>query len=217
MTKPTIKHRYTGAVLFEGEAGMTTREMLEKATAAKANLRFADLRSANLRSANLRSANLSSANLSSANLSSANLRSADLSSADLSFADLRFADLRFADLSSANLRSADLRFADLRFADLRSADLDEKKLIGYRPFFSIGPIGSRSDYVHAWITDAGVMIRAGCFFDTRAQFELALDAEHGDNEHGQEYRAALVLIDAHAKLWTPATETPAISAKEVAA
>ena len=196
---------------------MTTREMLEKATAAKANLR----------SANLRSANLRSANLSSANLRFADLRFADLRFADLSSANLRSTNLRSANLSSANLRSADLRSADLRFADLRSAnlssadlssaDLDEKKLIGYRPFFSIGPIGSRSDYVHAWITDAGVMIRAGCFFDTRAQFELALDAEHGDNEHGQEYRAALVLIDAHAKLWTPATETPAISAKEVAA
>ena len=142
MTKPTIKHRLTGAVLFEGEAGMTTREMLEKATTSRANLSG---------------------------------------------------------------------------AYLFGADLSRKKLVGKRPFFTIGPIGSRSDYVHAWLTDSGVMIRSGCFFDTRTQFELALDAEHGDNEHGQEYRAALVLIDAHAKLWTPATETPAISVEEVAA
>ena len=28
---PQIKHRYTDAVLFEGESGMTTRQMLEKA------------------------------------------------------------------------------------------------------------------------------------------------------------------------------------------
>ncbi len=166
---------------------MTTREMLEKATTSRANLS----------GAYLFGANLSGANLSGANLSGANLSGADLSGADLS--------------------GADLFGADLSGADLFGADLSRKKLVGKRPFFTIGPIGSRSDYVHAWLTDSGVMIRSGCFFDTRTQFELALDAEHGDNEHGQEYRAALVLIDAHAKLWTPATETPAISVEEVAA
>ena len=35
--KPQILHRYAGAVLFEGEAGMTTRQMLEKAQAAFGN------------------------------------------------------------------------------------------------------------------------------------------------------------------------------------
>ena len=157
MDKPTIKHRYTDAVLFEGEAGMTTRQMLEKATVSKANLYGADLGSADLGSANLRGANLYGANLGG------------------------------------------------------------KKLIGDRPFLTVGPIGSRSDYLQAFITDAGLMIRAGCFFNTRAQFEIALDAEHGDNEHGQEYRAALVLIDAHAKLWMPAQEVSETVTEEVPA
>ena len=162
MSKPTIKHRSTGAVLFEGEAGMTTREMLEKATTSRA--------------------------------------------------DLSGANLYGADLSGANLYGA-----DLYGADLSGANLYGKKLIGKRPFFSIGPIGSRSDYFQAWLTNAGVMIKAGCFFNTRAQFEIALDAEHGDNEHGQEYRAALVLIDAHAKLWMPAQEVSETVTKEVPA
>ena len=56
--KPQILHRYTGAVLFEGDAGMTTRQMLEKATAAKANLRGANLRGADLGGANLGGADL---------------------------------------------------------------------------------------------------------------------------------------------------------------
>ena len=90
-------------------------------------------------------------------------------------------------------------------------------MIGDRPFLTVGPIGSRSDYLQAFITDAGLMIRAGCFFNTRAQFEIALDAEHGDNEHGQEYRAALVLIDAHAKLWMPAQEVSETVTEEVPA
>ena len=111
--------------------------------------------------------------------------------------------LEKATTAKANLYGANLYGADLGGANLYGANLGGKKLIGGRPFFIIGPIGSRGDYVQAWITDAGVMIRAGCFFDTRNQFELALDATHGQNNHGQEYRAALVLIDKHAELWTP--------------
>ena len=141
MDKPTIKHRYTEAVLFEGDTGMTTRQMLEKATAAK-----------------------------------------------------------------ADLRGADLRGAYLYGAYLYGANLCGKKLVGDRPFLAIGPIGSRSDYLQAFITDAGVMIRAGCFFDTRDQFALAIAETHGMNNHGTEYLAALALIDAHAELWAPKVE-----------
>ena len=128
--------------------------------------------------------------------------------------NLRGADLRGADLRGANLSDANLSDADLRDANLSGANLRGKKLVGARPFFTIGPIGSRRDYMQAWITDQGLMIRAGCFFGTRAKFEIALSVEHGDNSHGQEYRAALVLIDKHAELWTPATEGLAKEAVE---
>ncbi len=78
---PQIKHRHTEAVLFEGDAGITTRQMLEKATASKANLYGADLRGADLRGANLSGANLRGADLRGANLSGADLSGADLSGA----------------------------------------------------------------------------------------------------------------------------------------
>jgi uncharacterized protein YjbI with pentapeptide repeats len=180
---PQIRHRYTGVVLFEGDAGMTTRQMLEKATAVKANLYGANLIGANLYGADLSGANLIGANLIGANLYGANLIGADLSGANL---------------SGANLIGA----------DLYGADLYGKKLTGDRPFFTIGPIGSRNDYLQAFITDAGVMIRAGCFFDTRDQFELAIAETHGMNNHGTEYLAALALIDAHAELWAPKVAEP---------
>ena len=122
-----------------------------------------------------------------------------------------------ADLRGANLRGANLRGAYLRGANLGGAYLGGKKLVGKRPFITIGPIGSRSDYIQAWITDGGLMIRVGCFSDTREKFVAALDVEHGDNEHGQEYRAALVLIDKHAELWTPVVEVATEEAAEVAA
>ena len=193
-----IKHRYTDTVLFEcSESGMTTRHALEKAVSAKTNLY---------------GANLGGAYLGGANLGGANLGGANLGGADLYGANLRGADLRGAHLRGANLRGANLGGAYLYGANLGGANLGGKKLIGERPFFTVGPIGSRSDYLMAFITDAGVMIRAGCFFDTRAQFELALNAKHEQNEHGQEYRAALVLIDKHAELWTPKVETAEVAA-----
>ena len=58
---PKIKHRHTGEVLFEGEAGMTTRQMLEKATASRVNLSSADLSGADLSGAYLSGAYLSGA------------------------------------------------------------------------------------------------------------------------------------------------------------
>ena len=61
-----IKHRFTGAVLFECDApedksGMAVRYALEKATASGANLYGANLSGANLSGANLYGANLSGA------------------------------------------------------------------------------------------------------------------------------------------------------------
>ena len=57
-----------GTALYTTETAATTREAVEVAVQAGANLHGADLRGANLRVANLRVANLSGANLSGADL-----------------------------------------------------------------------------------------------------------------------------------------------------
>jgi len=100
--KPQIRHQLTGLVLFEGEEGMTTRQMLEKATASRAYLSEANLSGANLSGANLSRAYLSEANLSRAYLSEANLSGANLSGANLSWVDLSRA--KNADLVIARTR-----------------------------------------------------------------------------------------------------------------
>ena len=196
MSTIQIVSRFDGTkVLFECEvtkdqqdSGVAMRHALEKAAGARADLRCADL------------------------------YGADLYGADLYGANLRGADLRGADLGGADLGGANLCGADLRGADLYGADLRGKKLAGARPFIQIGPIGSRSDYLQAFVTDRGLMIRAGCFFGARDQFELRIVETHGDNEHAQEYRAALALIDAHAKLWpADAVDAAKMEAAEVAA
>ena len=114
------------------------------------------------------------------------------------------ADLRGAYLRGADLRNADLRGANLDGAYLSGADLDGKTLVGKRPILQIGPVGSRADYLVVYLTNAGIYITAGCWHGTRDEFSERVRETHGENEHGREYASALALIDAHAKIWTPA-------------
>ena len=115
------------------------------------------------------------------------------------------ANLSDADLSRANLSGANLSCANLSCANLRGAYLNNKeKLVGERPIFQIGPIGSRHDYFVAYITDQGLRFDAGCQRQiTREVFEARLAEQHGKNDHAKEYRAALALVDMHAEIWAP--------------
>ena len=99
-SKFEIKHRYSGAVLFEME---TDSLKLCVEAAVKSG---ADLYRANLSRADLIGANLNGADLIGANLNGANLSGADLSWADLSRADLIGANLSRANLNGANLNGA---------------------------------------------------------------------------------------------------------------
>ena len=92
-------------------------------------------------------------------------------------------------------------------AYLCGADLGaEEKLIGDRPVFMVGPIGTRCDYLTAYLTDKGIHLRAGCFFGDVDMFRAKLEETHGDNDHAAEYRAALALIEKHVEIWTPKEE-----------
>ena len=216
-------------------SGLAMRAALEAATKGGANLDGAYLRGANLDGANLDGAYLRGAYLRGANLDGANLGGANLGGANLGGANLRGANLRGANLRGANLdgayldgayldgayldgaclRGANLDGAYLDGAYLRGANLDgaylrgDKKLIGERPVFTVGPIGSRSDFFTAYITDKELYLRAGCFFGTVIEFTSKLSETHGTNEHAQEYAGALELIQCHARLWTPQPPAPA--------
>ena len=210
----TIKHRDTEAVLFTHEvtdeqqsSGLAMRATLEAACKDRADLGGAYLRDAYLGGADLRGADLRDAYLGGADL-----RGADLGGAYLRGAYLRGADLGGADLGGTDLGGTDLRGADLGGAYLGGAYLRGKKLISERPVLQVGPIGSRQDYLLSFITDGGVILRAGCFEGSRDEFAAAVEKTHGASAHGDEYRAALVLIDAHAKAWTPAVEPVAEAA-----
>lgn len=106
-----------------------------------------------------------------------------------------------ANLDGTNLRGAHLSGAYLRDANLSGAKVGGKTVAGKRPVFQIGPIGSRSDYLVAINTDAGIVIRTGCFNGSIDEFLKKLESEHGDNIHAREYKAALVLIEMHFAIW----------------
>ena len=199
--KHQIKHRYTDAVLFECEvpdtvaSGMATRHALEQATKARANLAGANLDGANLDGANLAGAYLARANLARANLAGANLDGANLARAYLAGAYLAGANLAGANLDGANLAGAYLAGANLA---------GELKLIGDRPVFQVGPIGSRCSIFTAYITNQGLRVTAGCFKQkTVEEFRVKLIEEHDTNKHRLEYEAALTMIEVHAEIWTP--------------
>ena len=190
-----IKSRFSAEVLFEHDCeNNSIRMTLELAIKSRANLSRANLSRANLSRADLSRADLSGAYLSRANLSGANLSGAYLSRADLSGADLSGANLSGANLSGAYLRN-------------------KEKLVGKRPIFQVGPVGSRCAYFVAYITDKGLRFDAGCQRQiTREVFESLLTERHGENEHAKEYRAVLALIDAHAEIWTPKEDAHVIGA-----
>ena len=101
------------------------------------------------------------------------------------------------DLSDANLSGAYLSGANLGDANTN--------LIGDRPYFSIGPVGSRSDNLTLWITEKGPLLKTGCFGpDTFEAFRSNLEREHPvGSTHRKEYEAAILMCEAHAALWTP--------------
>ena len=60
----------------------------------------------------------------------------------------------------------------------------------------------------AFNTDKGIMLRAGCFFGSVADFNKKLKETHGDNIHAKEYKAALAYINTHFKLWKEEDANP---------
>ena len=190
-----ILHRYSNAVLFEHDGAN-----LDGANLVGANLVGADLAGAYLADAYLADANLVGADLARANLAGAYLAGANLAGAYLADASLAGANLADANLAGANLARANLVGANLVGATLKSGE----KLIGERPIFQVGPIGSRGDVLVAYITDQGLRLDAGCQRQIpRDVFDMRLYLTHNGNKHEKEYRAALELIDVHAEIWTP--------------
>ena len=199
-----IKNRFTGAIQFECELtaeiagqsyGLQLGFAVNKAFEADANLAGANLAGANLADAYLAGANLAGANLAGANLADAYLADAYLAGANLADANLADAYLADAYLARANLVGA----------YLAGANGKKLVLVGNRPVLQIGALGSRRAQLSAYLTDDGVYVRTGCFFGPLEGFRAAVRETHGAiGLHAEEYGAAIVMIEHHARLWTPA-------------
>ena len=228
MTKVQIKHRFSGAVLFETEIaakydshsfGFRLGLAVKAAYKSDADLSGAYLSGAVLRDAVLRDADLSGADLSGAVLSGAVLRGAVLSGAvlrdavlrdavlrgavlsgaDLRGADLSGADLRDAVLRGAVLRDAVLRGADLSGADLRDAVLRDAVLRDAKIIRVIARITRLDGYEFiAFETDKRVIIRAGCRTMSPDGYRNHVAREYPDTDKAEETLAILDYIEARA-------------------
>jgi hypothetical protein len=136
-----IKHRFTGAVLFDCElpeeiaaqsAGKQLGYAIKEALKARANLAGAYLAGADLAGAYLADAYLADAYLARANLAGANLAGANLADAYLADAYLAGANLADANLAGAYLAGANLARANLADANLAGAYLAGANLAGAR-------------------------------------------------------------------------------------
>ncbi len=59
----------------------------------------------------------------------------------------------------------------------------------------IGPMGSRRAYTTFYRrADGETMVVCGCFHDTLIAFERRVVEEHGDNQHGKAYMAAIEFV-----------------------
>ena len=77
------------------------------------------------------------------------------------------------------------------------------RVSGDANILTIGPIGSRGATLTV-CTDSklGVRYSTGCFSGSREKFLAKVETEHGDNEHGNAYAAAVLLADHLVKPYT---------------
>jgi len=213
--KIEIKHRLTGAIMFELECG-SLRLAVEAAVKSGAYLGGAHLGGAHLGGAYLGGANLHDANLRDANLRGANLRGANLRDADLLGADLRGADLggaylggaylggahlRGAHLGGALLGGADLRGADLGGAYLRDALLGGRKINGDFGLIEAGTPNHWSALGFIDTETGDLIVSVGCRVKTIADGRAYWSSDgHPEREDRREALAALDYIEAVAKL-----------------
>lgn len=128
-----------------------------------------------------------------------------------------FDDCQFplADMTSCTFDNCSFVGANLGYADMRRCHFDENtlsefqnttvfdglRLISENPILQIGPIGSRHDYLLAFMTDKGVVVNAGCFRGTLKSFQEQVRDTHANNpEYMDAYEAAIRMIRSHAKI-----------------
>ena len=196
-----IKSWLNGGILFSCETE-SLKLTLEAAVKKKINLDGASLDGASLVGARLDGASLVGARLVGARLVGASLVGASLVGARLDGARL----------DGARLDGAHLVGARLDGARLDGARGEKLLCVGKRPFLTIGPIGSRNAYLQSFLTDKGVYVRAGCFWNTLDKFGEAVIETHGPiGAHAEEYAIAIQMIKMHAKIWTPVETVKAVA------
>ena len=139
--------------------------------------------------------------LSGANLVGADLRWADMRDANMSHADMSHANMSGADLSWIDLRDADMRGANLVGANLRCINLSlASRREGFKIHRLIARV-SRSDshLFMGFLTDAGLIIMAGCRLMSPDEYRAHVAKEYPDTPKAEETLGVIQYIEDCAK------------------
>lgn len=97
-----------------------------------------------------------------------------------------------ADLSGANLSGANLSRADLSGTYLTHANLSDATLPRGYKLLSIGPVGSRRDYITVYHYDGIQLIRTGCFSGNLDKFISAVAAKPVGDVYRIQYETIVI-------------------------
>ena len=190
-----IKNRFTGTVILEGAFG-TVAELISANSGS--NLSYSDLKGSNLSYTDLKGSNLSYSDLSGSNLSYTDLSGSNLSYSNLSGSNFIGSNLSGSNFIGSNFSGSNLSYTDLSGSNLSGSNFSYTKSgdLIISAIYSIGPIGSRSDYLQCWAFDNGDrQYKTGCFSGTESEFIAAVSA-HGIEKHKTDYMAAIAFFNA---------------------
>jgi hypothetical protein len=208
-----ILHRHTGVVLYRASRpGLSMRETVVEAVAAKADLSDSDLSCSNLRGTDLSCSNLSGSDLSCSNLRGTDLRGSDLSCSNLSGSNLSGSDLRGSNLSGSNLSCSNLSCSNLSGSNLRGSNGEKITLHAKSRVAYAGPVGNSDRIVHGFLAEPDaqhkkpwLVLCCGCFTGDEAAYRKRVEKNYGEKEgahHLAQCLAALRCIKAIAATWT---------------
>lgn len=75
-----------------------------------------------------------------------------------------------------------------------------KSIKNTKDYITIGPIGSRNDYVTFIKSNKSVYVSVGCFNDTLSKFVKAVKTTHDKNNFAKEYLAAVEFVKEYFKI-----------------
>lgn len=163
------------------------------------------LEGANLCRKHIESVNFSNLHMDHAQFEGSTLRNCQFRHTSLVCASFYLARVQDCDFAGADLTAqTTLSGAHMLDCGFTGTMMCAKQLVGRRPIFSMGPLGDQNRWLTLHLTEAGPMLCTGCFYGNIRSFEKKVKAEKARGTANYvAYMAAIDMMKAYAKAWTP--------------